>query len=163
MISIVSIVEKLRLEGPGTVMALAAVGLVWLVVDASPAPGPVPAAREAAAVERGRYLVHEVAMCVQCHTPRLENGALDSTNLLRGAPNPFEAPYTDRPWAVQSINIAGLPAGWNAEDLAHFLQTGETPRGDSPRPPMPPFRMNAADARDVAAYLQSLRSGQEVP
>ena len=47
-----------------------------------------PASRTAAGsdrVEHGRYLVHHVAMCVECHTPRTERGDLVMGRLLQGA------------------------------------------------------------------------------
>jgi mono/diheme cytochrome c family protein len=37
-------------------------------------------------IERGRYLVEEVAKCPECHTPRKANGELDHDAWLRGAP-----------------------------------------------------------------------------
>src|ERR1700682_6744471 len=37
-------------------------------------------------IERGRYLVEEVAKCSECHTPRKPNGELDEAAWLRGAP-----------------------------------------------------------------------------
>ncbi len=37
-------------------------------------PGPATKAE----VERGRYLVEEVAKCPECHTPRKPNGELDA-------------------------------------------------------------------------------------
>lgn len=36
-------------------------------------------------VERGRYLVEEVAKCAECHTPRNERGELRTDAWLRGA------------------------------------------------------------------------------
>ena len=33
--------------------------------------------REAGEIERGRYLVEEVAKCAECHTPRDAEGELD--------------------------------------------------------------------------------------
>src|SRR3982074_3975301 len=39
-----------------------------------------------AEIERGRYLVEEVAKCPECHTPRKPDGELDPTAWLRGAP-----------------------------------------------------------------------------
>ncbi len=37
-----------------------------------------------------------------------------------------------------------------------FLQTGIRPDGSRPRPPMPEFRFNEADAKAVVAHLKSL-------
>ena len=43
-------------------------------------------AGEKGEVERGRYLVEEVAKCAECHTPRNERGELRADAWLRGAP-----------------------------------------------------------------------------
>src|SRR5580704_10761557 len=37
-------------------------------------------------IERGKYLVEEVAKCPECHTPRNESGELKRDAWLRGAP-----------------------------------------------------------------------------
>ena len=107
-------------------------------------------------VEHGMYIVHHVAMCIYCHTPRDNEGVPDMRRLLRGAPMPVGSPFPRQTWAFQAPKIAGLPGGWTEENMVQFLQTGESPTGHEPRPPMPPFRMNEEDARAVAAYLQSL-------
>jgi mono/diheme cytochrome c family protein len=108
-------------------------------------------------LERGQYLVMHVAMCVQCHTPRNEQGELEQTRLLQGAPMPLASPFPSQTWAFEAPKIAGLPGGWTEADLIKLLQTGQGPRGTSPRPPMPPFRMTQEDAAAVAAYLKSLQ------
>ena len=106
--------------------------------------------------ERGEYIVHHVAMCIYCHTPRDKEGTPDMRQLLRGAPMPINSPFPRQTWAFQAPKIAGLPGGWTEDDMARFLQTGVSPTGYQPRLPMPPFRMNDEDARAVAAYLRSL-------
>jgi cytochrome c553 len=108
-------------------------------------------------VERGSYIVHHVAMCIYCHTPKDADGQFDEQQLLHGAPMPVESPFPRVKWAFQAPKIAGLPGGWTEEDTARFLQTGMTPTGRTPQPPMPPYRMNEEDARAVAAYLNSLQ------
>jgi hypothetical protein len=95
-------------------------------------------------------------MCIYCHTPRSEEGVLDRQQLLQGATMPVASPFRGKTWAFQAPGIAGLPGGWSEEDLATFLQSGVTPTGRRPLPPMPPFRFNAEDAAAVAAYLKSL-------
>jgi hypothetical protein len=70
---------------------------------------------------------------------------------------PASWPDGPKPWAYAAPKIAGLPAGFTEESLIHFLQTGERTAGYRARPPMPPFRMNEADATAVVAYLKSLR------
>jgi mono/diheme cytochrome c family protein len=108
-------------------------------------------------IERGKYLVLHVAMCVQCHTSRNAQGELDQSRLLQGAPVPIESPFPSQKWAFEAPKIAGLPGGWTEADLIQLLQIGKGPGGNSPRPPMPPFRMTREDAAAIAAYLKSLQ------
>jgi mono/diheme cytochrome c family protein len=122
----------------------------------TPANDTTPSS-EQASVERGMYIVHHVAMCIYCHTPKDADGQLDKQQLLHGAPIPVDSPFPRVKWAFQAPKIAGLPGGWIEDDLAHFLQTGVTPTGRTPQPPMPPFRMIEEDSRAVAAYLSSLQ------
>jgi mono/diheme cytochrome c family protein len=117
---------------------------------------PDTANAEQSSVERGKYIVHHVAMCIYCHTPRNSEGVLDQQRLLHGAPMPVASPFAGQQWAFQAPKIAGLPGGWSEADTVKFLQTGKSPTGHEPRPPMPPFRFNEQDALAVAAYLDSL-------
>ena len=106
-------------------------------------------------IERGRYLAHEVAMCVQCHTPRREDGSLETLKLFDGAPVPLASPFPQSPWTFRAPHIRGLP-GYTEEDGIRLLSEGITRNGTPPSPPMPPFRMSRADAEAVVAYLKSL-------
>jgi len=117
--------------------------------------GVAAAASRVDQVARGSYLVHHVAMCVQCHTPRDATGTLDPTRLLKGAPNPVRSPVPTQPWAVSAPAIAGLP-GFSDEDEITLLTTGRRPGNPVPKPPMPPFRLTREDAEAVVAYLRSL-------
>jgi hypothetical protein len=71
---------------------------------------------------------------------------------LQGAP--IRDP--DPNWAVQAPRIGGYPPGTD-EQFVNLLVTGISRSGAPPRPPMPGFRMNRADASAVLAYLKSLR------
>ncbi len=106
--------------------------------------------------ERGKYIVHNVAQCVQCHTPRDEHGALLTDKLLRGAPIPLRSPFPGQQWAFQAPRIAGMP-GYSEDDGVRLLTSGIARNGQPPLPPMPQFRMTEQDARDVVAYLKSLQ------
>jgi mono/diheme cytochrome c family protein len=108
-------------------------------------------------VAHGEYIVHQVAMCIYCHTPRSAAGVIDEEQLLQGAPMPVESPFEGQRWAFLAPKLAGLPGGYREADVIKFLQTGETPAGHTPLPPMPPFRMTERDAAAVAAYLKSLQ------
>lgn len=107
-----------------------------------------------AEIERGRYLVHDVAMCVQCHSPRDDDGNLEPQRLLQGGRIPVESPYRNIVWGFEAPPLAGLP-GWEPEQVVTLLMTGHRPNGRSPRPPMPPFRLSEDDARAIVAYLSS--------
>lgn len=109
-----------------------------------------------AEVERGRYIVEKVAMCPQCHTPRLSDGRLDPDRPLDGAPEFFQPPSPDPDWPLQAPRIGGnLPA--SDQDMVKLLTTGIWTNGKTLRLPMMPFRMSEADARAVIAYLKSVR------
>jgi hypothetical protein len=112
---------------------------------------------DAATVERGRYLTHDVAMCVQCHTPRDARGELQRDEEFMGAPFPVDPPrFLDTAaWCVQTPAIAGL-TGWEREEAVQFLMNGARMGRHQPRWPMPPFRMRREDAEAVVAYLKSL-------
>lgn len=124
------------------------------VLGSSRAAGPAPA-EDADAVRRGEYLALHVAQCVQCHTPRDETGSLDRTRLFRGAAVPVEGPDFVERWATHAPSLAG-PSEREAEILLSVLTRGHRPDGEVPRPPMPPFRMERADAQAIVAYLRSL-------
>jgi mono/diheme cytochrome c family protein len=134
-----------------------AIALPLLLVPAllawSALPSPAPAAPD---VEHGRYLVHNVAMCIQCHTPRDASGHLIMDKLLQGEAVPISSPFKEIAFAFHAPHIAGLP-GYPPEDAVKLLVTGATHNGGSTTPPMPPFRMTKADAEDVVAYLLTLK------
>jgi len=109
-----------------------------------------------ALVDHGRYLVHQVALCVQCHSPRDESGRLLETRLLSGAPIPVASPFPGQSWAYQAPNIRGM-VGYTEEEGIRLLTEGITRGGTPPRPPMQPFHLSRDDARAVVAYLKSLR------
>jgi mono/diheme cytochrome c family protein len=110
-----------------------------------------------ARIERGRYLTHDVAMCVQCHTPRQEDGSLIEGKEFTGAPFPVTAPpfIASGEWCVVTPPIAGLP-GFTKDEAVQFFMNGARLGSHQPKWPMPPFRMSRDDAEAVVAYLMSL-------
>lgn len=106
-------------------------------------------------VERGRYIVENVAMCELCHTPRTETGDPDKGHWLGGGPTQLRPAYPSPYWTQIEPRIAGRPPGTDA-DFVKLLTTGISRTGRPPNPPMPPFRMTRADAEAVLAYLKSL-------
>jgi mono/diheme cytochrome c family protein len=125
-----------------------ALALSWMVA-------PTTSSQTSDAIERGEYLVENVAMCAQCHSPRDAKGELVQQKLLSGARVPLASPWPNEKWATHAPKIAGLP-GWVKEDFVSLLMTGKRPTGEIPRSPMPPFRMTQEDAEAIADYLKSL-------
>lgn len=106
---------------------------------------------------RGKYIVEQVALCVECHTPRDSNGVLLRTEYLKGAPVPVQSPpYPQMKWALKAPAIAGLP-GYSEQQGIRLLTEGITRDGRTPDPPMPRYRLNRSDAQAVVAYLRSLQ------
>lgn len=117
--------------------------------------GCAAAASEAQQIARGKYLVEQVGMCSDCHSPRNEKGEFDQTHWLQGSQLSF-APTVPIPvWAPAAPAIAGLP-NISEEDALKILETGKNAKGEMKRPPMPQFRMSHEDATAVVAYLKSL-------
>jgi mono/diheme cytochrome c family protein len=107
-------------------------------------------------ITRGKYLVDQVAMCVECHTPRNDKGELVSGKYLKGAPVPVKAPpYPNLKWAIKAPAIAGL-TGYTKEQGVRLLTQGVTSEGRIPDAPMPRFRLTPADAAAIVDYLKSL-------
>src|SRR5271156_1520544 len=152
----------MRKLNPPSLMSLlartAALALLAFAVAMSPAAAQTkPAATSGGQtlVERGRYIVENVAMCELCHTPRTEDGSPDKGHWLGGGPTQLRASYPSPYWTQIEPRIAGRPPGTDA-DFIKLLTTGISRTGMPPNPPMPPFRMTRADAEAVLAYLKTL-------
>jgi hypothetical protein len=122
----------------------------------SPSPSPSPVQGISGNIEHGRYLVHDVAMCPQCHSPRDEAGDIIESRMFDGGPIPFRPPWPND-WAILAPRNAGLP-GYDDAAAIRLLTQGAIGRdGKQLRPPMPRFHMTKQDASDVIAYMRSLR------
>jgi hypothetical protein len=110
-------------------------------------------------LERGKYLVEQVGMCGDCHTPHNEKGEPIPEKTLQGTILPFKPTVPMPQWADKAPNIAGLP-GWEDKDAIRFLMTGIAYNDLPARPPMPQYRFNQEDAAAIMAYLRSLGSAQ---
>jgi mono/diheme cytochrome c family protein len=109
-------------------------------------------------VERGRYLAYDVAMCVQCHTPRDADGALIAGQEFMGAPFPLTPPafMSGGEWCIVTPRIAGLP-GFTEDEAVRFFMNGARLGKHQPKWPMPPFHLSREDAEAIVAYLMSIR------
>lgn len=80
-------------------------------------------------VERGRYLVEEVAKCAECHTPRNERGELRTDAWMRGA-TVWIRPVAKIPnWADHAPALAGFPS-FTEEQGERVLEKGTGPEGE---------------------------------
>ena len=104
---------------------------------------------------RGKYLVENVALCAECHTPKTDKGDYDRTQWLAGNLLDFK-PDHPMPFAAVAPPIAGMP-GFTDEQALKFLETGIDLTGKRAMSPMPPYRFNHDDALAVLAYLRSLK------
>jgi len=136
------------------VAALAAVAFVGVLL-ASAVGGASPADKKRLEIERGRYLVEEVARCAECHTPRDASGELDRQAWLQGATIWIQPARDIANWADQAPPLAGLPS-LTEEQMERVLEKGVGPEGETLRPPMHTYHLQPADAQAIIAYLKSL-------
>ena len=129
--------------GRSMIVALTLVAILSVPLIASLTRPSTADSASSAQVARGEYLVRAVAMCTDCH------GAA-----LRGQTLPFKGIAG---WTTYAPPITRLPMFAGDSDAVKFLQTGLLTTGARARPPMPQYRLSAADATAVVAYLRSLK------
>jgi mono/diheme cytochrome c family protein len=123
----------------------------WLFMDGKPfMPDPARSAQW----NRGAYLVNSLGHCAECHSPRNFLGGIIASQRFAGGPNP-----EGKGW-VPNITQKGL-ADWSEKDLAYFLETGQTPDGDSVGGSMVAVIRNTSqlspeDRAAIADYVKSL-------
>jgi mono/diheme cytochrome c family protein len=143
----------------GAALLLVSVGLSRPFTAPSSSVGPAPV-REmqglSGNVDHGRYIVEEVAMCAQCHSPRDAQGNIIESQKFFGAPIPFRPPWPND-WAIFAPRNRGLP-GYDDAQAMRLLTEGAIGRDGRPlRRPMPQFHMSKQDAADVIAFMRSLQ------
>jgi mono/diheme cytochrome c family protein len=112
-----------------------------------------------AKVQRGKYLVEEIARCQECHTPKTDAGELDRTKWLKGAKLDVAPVATIQGWHAASPDLTSTSAlwtRWGADGMTKFLETAKNPRGGKAGPPMPAYTLQHDDADAIVAYLKSL-------
>lgn len=115
---------------------------------------------QAGDVQRGRYLVEDVAKCAECHTPRDAQDQLDRERWLQGARVWITPVHPTANWAEYAPALAGF-AAYTDEDAANVLERGIGTNGKAIRPPMHIYHMSHEDAAAVVAYLRSLPAQPE--
>ena len=106
-------------------------------------------------LERGRYIVEDLAQCWRCHSPVDQRGVRDRANWLHGGQVGMRPTVPVGEWAIVAPRLAGSPPGNDAQ-FVHLMITGISRTGRYLRQPMPQFRMKQEDAEAVLAYLKSL-------
>jgi mono/diheme cytochrome c family protein len=114
---------------------------------------------------RGAYLVRGPSHCGECHTPRNQLGARDSSRQLAG--------NRDGPDGKPVPNITPDPGdgigGWSATDVSFALQTGILPDGDVLGGAMSEVvrdstgHLTPEDRTAIAEYLLSLEPLPDAP
>lgn len=117
------------------------------------------AGNQAKLIAHGKYLVRDVAMCGDCHSPHNQRGGEIAGRELQGSPLDFQPLQPVPGWMAAAPPIAGLE-GWTRNEAVRFLMTGLDRTNKHPAPPMPSYRLSRHDAEAVVAYLKSLHAGK---
>ena len=128
----------------------------------TPASAP-PAVAPTTGIERGAYLV-ALGQCNNCHTPKNDQGAPDTTRLLAGAVMMGD----DIAPNLTPDESAGL-GSFSDDEIVHFLMTGEYDDGSMVKGPMKrtidngTSKLTEDDVRAIVAYLRSIPAVAEKP
>src|SRR5580692_294353 len=123
----------------------------WLFMDGK---SFMPDAARSASWNRGAYLVNSLGHCAECHSPRNFLGGIIAAQRFAGGPNPEGEGF------VPNITQKGI-SDWSVKDIAYFLETGQTPDGDSAGGSMVRVikntsELSSGDRDGIAEYLKSL-------
>jgi mono/diheme cytochrome c family protein len=123
----------------------------WLFMDDRPFK---PDAARSAQWNRGAYLVNSLGHCAECHSPRNFLGGIIASQRFAGGPEP-----DGKGW-VPNITQKGI-SDWSEKDIAYFLESGQTPDGDSVGGSMASVirnlsQLSAGDRDAIAEYVKSL-------
>jgi len=132
---------------------------VLVAAGCAVAAAPFTASGQDAKLERGKYLVEEVAKCQECHTPKTDAGEFNKSQWMKGATLIGVPSAPVARWHQKSPDISStstLWTRWGVDGFSKFLQTAKTPTGGSAGPPMPAYMLKAEDADAIVAYLKSL-------
>jgi mono/diheme cytochrome c family protein len=123
----------------------------WLFMDTRPF---TPDTARPAQWNRGAYLVNSLGHCAECHSPRNFLGGIVAAQRFAGGPDP-----DGKGW-VPNITQKGI-SDWSEKDIAYFLESGQTPDGDSAGGSMVSVirnisQLSEADRNAIATYIKSL-------
>jgi mono/diheme cytochrome c family protein len=126
---------------------------IWKLLFMDDKPFVADPARSAS-WNRGAYLVNSFGHCAECHSPRNFLGGIIASERFAGGPDP-----EGEGW-VPNITRKGL-GDWSDKDIAYFLESGQTPDGDSAGGSMVRVIRNTSqlsqqDRAAIAEYIVSL-------
>jgi mono/diheme cytochrome c family protein len=103
---------------------------------------------------RGAYLVNSLGHCAECHSPRNFLGGIVASQRFAGGPDPEGKGF------VPNITQKGI-SDWSEKDIAYFLESGQTPDGDSAGGSMASVirnmsQLSEGDRNAIATYIKSL-------
>ena len=110
---------------------------------------------------RGAYLVSSLGHCAECHSPRNLLGGIVAAQRFTGGPDP-----EGEGWVP---NITQKRLGeWSEKDVAYFLESGQTPDGDTAGGSMARVIRNTSqlppeDRAAIADYIKSLPPAEGPP
>ena len=158
--------------GATVVLLITAVIVKFYVLSPKSRPAPVMSAPTTAeAVERGRYLFHNVAACVACHSQVDESipgepvveGKLGAGRDFGEIPN---YPVHIRGANITSDSETGL-GGWTDGEIARAIREGVSKDGHNLFPQMPylTYRETLSDGEvlDIIAYIRTLKPVKNNP
>lgn len=167
--------KKLKIAG-GAIVGVPVLGLVAVLsffYGCRPKSRPAPvmnAPTTAEAIARGKYLVHNVAACVGCHSPVQEDvpgepyveGKLGAGRDF----GDFGGPVHIRASNLTPDRDHGL-GGWTDGEIARALREGVSKDGRNLFPQMPylTYRETLSDGEvlDIIAYLRTLKPVENDP
>jgi mono/diheme cytochrome c family protein len=130
---------------------------------------PTVTAAEPAApspAERGAYLVEGIAGCGNCHTPRTEDGEIDTDMILAGGFVIEEPEFTAYAPNITSDEATGI-GSWTDEEIGRAIHEGVHPDGHILGPPMSFAFYRGISDNDIDAIVAYLRTvpavSNEVP
>jgi mono/diheme cytochrome c family protein len=135
--------------------------LIALLLGCSGGDAPSEGERNAALVERGRYLVENVAACSNCHTPRDAMGALIPELALSGVDCFIPGPNGE---CLNVSNLTNHETGllrWTDDEIKRMIRDGVRPGpgGDEPLfSEMPSFVFHNTTDHDLDAEIAYLRT-----
>lgn len=148
------------------VLALAAIGVSWLALRK-------PAQREAVAekveptperIARGKYLVHHVSICLDCHSERTYQYGLPFKPGRDGVGGFIWDAKIGFPGTLAAANLTPDPetglGNWTDGEILRAMREGVNREGKALFPIMPYSHlrnMSDEDAKSIVAYLRTLK------